>query len=409
MTKKILMVGLNPKIVNIIESIKEDISLYIIEEEELYRNNFNGFSSKLVKGIKTGAYQQSFNCVEVACKWHEEIEFNAVMPGREYSVLAVNEIAKQLKLKRLGDLAAGSLTNKFKMRNEASKLGILQPEYKKINNFEDLLSFYQNKPFILKPTNRQASVGVVKVEKKEELEAAWNEVINAAEGNMVVSGRSLTWEYMAEDFIEGYEISVESFVKDGQALFNNITRKITTASKYSVEIGHIVPGALPEKDKRSVLIAKKLLIKGLGMQNGLLHSEWIVNDKGPHLIECAGRAPGGLIPELFELSYNLNLFKAFIYILCGDEIDFPKLPSNIACVYYFTPQPGKLISVTGIENLRKVNGFVRVDLPIKPGQVIKPLTSNWGRTGYVILKASSREMLDNVISEAGKAVKFEVE
>ncbi|GKX31018.1 hypothetical protein SH1V18_34980 [Vallitalea longa] len=405
---KILMIGLNPRVIYNIENIKDDISLYIIEEEELYRNNFKEFTSILIKGIKIGAYQQSLDCVEVACKWNEIIGFDAVIPGREYSVFAVNEIAKKLRFPRLGDLAASSMTNKYKLRNEAYKLGILQPKYKKIENYKELISFYRGKPMILKPANRQASVGVVRINNGDELKSAWQEVTNASEGNKVVTERQLKWEYIAEDFIEGHELSVETFVKDGQVLFNNITKKLTMSNKYSVELGHIVPGDFSDEEKKSIIAAKQALIQGLGVENGILHSEWMLNDKGPYLIECAGRAPGDNIPELFELSYGINLFQIFINILSGKNAVFPDKPIGVSCISYFTAQPGKLLEVIGLDELKKMDGFVRAELSVSPGHIIEPVTSNYSRMGFTIFTAISHKKIYELISDAKKTIKFKV-
>ncbi|WHX48538.1 ATP-grasp domain-containing protein [Paenibacillus woosongensis] len=408
MTKNVLVIGLNPKIVNIIENMADDIILFILEEKELYENNYLSFHSSICQEVRIGSYQQSLDCVDTAVRWNEEIRFDAVIPGREYSVIAVNEIAKRLGLRRLGDVAADSLTNKYKLRTVASKLGILQPRFAKIEQFEDLVQFYQSKPLMLKPVNRQASTGVIKIESKDDLALAWVETTNATEGNLVVTQRPLIWEYMSEDYVEGFEISVESFVKDGQVLFHNITKKLTTVGKYSVEIGHIIPGDIHEEIREEVIDAKQKLIQGLAVQNGLLHSEWIINEQGSFLIECAGRAPGGLIPELFELAYDLNLFKAYINVLLGLEVQFPSQFCHVAAAIYFTPPSGKLISVKGFDVLGNIPSIKRIESGFELGQLIEPLTSNWARKGYVVLQSTNYEQLEKTITEINETVKFEV-
>jgi glutathione synthase/RimK-type ligase-like ATP-grasp enzyme len=77
-------------------------------------------------------------------------------------------------LPNLGEAAAKALTNKLIMRDRCVKVGIPIPRIPRVNNAEDVEWFFDG-PLVLKPANRQASTGVVRVERYEQIKWAWAE------------------------------------------------------------------------------------------------------------------------------------------------------------------------------------------------------------------------------------------
>lgn len=391
MTINLLMIGLNPNIVKSLERSSKKINLYVIEENELWATT--NLDSPIIKEVRFGEYQQSLKCVDVAVNWSKDIVFNAVMSGREYGVLATNEIAKHLSLRNLGKKASLAVTHKTRLREALKDSGINQPHYMKINSVNDLYNFhdrYGNEPFILKPANRQSSVGVVRINNKEEIHKKWNEVLNSSEGNNVVTRRELSWDYQAEQLIEGYEVSVETFISNGKILLNNITKKITRPDNYFVELGHILPANLLKNDEELLLKSQKRLVQNLKIENGLIHSEWIISKGQPFLIECAGRAPGGSIPDLFRLSYEVEMFDLYLSILL-EPIDILQIkPKSVSLLGHLTPLPGQVKEVKGLEIARNLKGFVDFKLLIKEGECVPPLTNNGARVGYFIINSDTQ-------------------
>ncbi|WP_161804096.1 ATP-grasp domain-containing protein [Lysinibacillus macroides] len=356
-----------------------------------------------------GEYQQSLDCMNEAVNLSKKIKIDAVMPGREYAVSCVNEIAKKLNLPRLGDTAAKCLTNKFELRKKGEEIGIPQPLYQKISSLTELESAKMQFPYVLKPSNRQASVGVVKVKKTSEIKETWNKTINASEKGVLVTDRSFNWEYQIEEFLEGYEISVETFVRKGEVVFQNVTNKITTSSDYFVELGHTVPATINEETRERLIELKKYLAKGLEVSDGILHSEWIVTKEGPKLIECAGRAPGDNITDLISEAYHFNFFEAYLSILIGkDDTDITHHAKFWAAIRFFNPGSGELKYVKGLDFLKKLPNIIKYDISVEPGQKLSEITSSWDRIGFYMVQGDSVNEVEEIIKKIEKNIQFKL-
>lgn len=286
------MVGYNENIAAKLERAP-GLDLYCLEEPDLMTSAC--VARGALREIRPGAYQQSTACVAQAIDWHREIGFEGVMPCREYAVGAAHAVAEALGLRSLGERATRAFTHKAALREACAASGVLQPAHARATSAQDVAAFVRRfGPSVLKPANRQSSVGVVALASPEDAEAAWRYTTAQGEGNRVVNSRELRWDYVIEAKVEGPMFSVESLLLDGRALFENVTRKILDPSIFAVEMGHIVP--CPDspggQETAALLEAQRLLREAVDAGTGVLHSEWIMTAQGPYLVECAGRAPG---------------------------------------------------------------------------------------------------------------------
>lgn len=408
MAVKVLMIALNKAFVASLETTGRDYQVYLIEEKELYETNPNAYKKPIICGVRLSEYQQSEVFIDEAAEWHKEIKFDVVVPGMEYAVKGAYKLAQKLGLNIPGDKVGETFTDKYKLRNACKTIGIPQPRFIKVNGIDDIRHFYNGSPIIIKPANRRSSVGVVKIERLEDITSGWEESSRADEGNRTVS-RDLKWGYLAEDYMDGYEVSVETLVYSGKAVFHNITYKDTIGGRYFAEVGHIVPAQISSEDKDKLLKAKELLIEGLNINAGLFHSEWKVTSEGPKLIECAARAPGDKIPDLIYEAYGFNLYTAFIDVLMGKV---PKISNNnkfITSIRYFTPGSGKFVRVEGLKVLESLPQVINYNISVSQGQEIDIIKDSWSRVGFYMLKCTSIGELKETINKIEKEVRFIVE
>lgn len=409
--KNILLVGLNPRIIRQLEKSDQDIKIYIIEEEEIYENKFSSFHSKIIQKVFFGEYQQSEKSLDLI-KGINNIKFSAVIAGREYAVNITNKIAKYLNLPRLGDLAAKCFINKYELRKECKKINIPQPNFEKVDTLDDVKCEDNIKfPKILKPSNRQSSVGVILLNDKNSSDSSWENTTNAKEEGGLVNNRDFNWYYQTEEVLDGKEVSTEVLVKNNKIIFKNITQKETTPSNHFVELGHIVPDcSLSSDTKNKIYDLTKRLVEGLEVQNGVLHIEWMITTNGPYLIECAGRAPGDNVTELISYSYDFNFFKELTYILMGEKTDLIEdKPKYISGIRYFQPKPGIFKNASGLENLEKDDLILKYELNIKKGEEVKKLESSWDRIGYYMFKVNNEDELQNLLNKYEDNINFEIE
>ncbi|MGL4850507.1 MAG: ATP-grasp domain-containing protein [Clostridium sp.] len=108
------------------------------------------------------------------------------------------------------------------LRDFCKKCNIPHPRFEKIDSLEELKYFYKGSDIIFKPTNRQASLGISKISSEDEIGEAWKYTTKAEESKKQVIKRNFKEEFIAEEYIDGYEVSVESFVQNGKSIFKDI-------------------------------------------------------------------------------------------------------------------------------------------------------------------------------------------
>ena len=90
----------------------------------------------------------------------------------------------------------------------------------------DVLAFMRRHPgpIVLKPANRQASVGIQVIRDPAEISDAWLNCLVQDE-SVYVPDRPIERRMLAERFVCGHEYSVEMLVRAGEQLFFNVTGK----------------------------------------------------------------------------------------------------------------------------------------------------------------------------------------
>lgn len=350
-------------------------------------------------------YQQSTACLETLDEITDS-EFHAVVPGLEYAVEATVKASQKLGLPHSGEVASRILTNKYQLRMFCREENIPHPRFAKIDSLDDLRQFYQGNPIVLKPANRQASLGVIKIQSDCELEEAWNEILQIDEGVQIAS-RKMDWQYLAEECMTGIEMSTEVFVSNGEVQFINCTSKDTTSGRYSVELGHMVPALISSEIENQLRIETHKLVTSLRFGYGVLHAEWMITEEGPKLIECAGRAPGDFIFEMIELAYGFDPYLAWVEVLSGRTTVLPQEAIRDAAIKFFSCLTGKVEQIVGLENLVDPN-LKAWELNIKIGDQIKTIKSSWDRIGYVMTTGENSQKANHVAEKMIESISIVV-
>ncbi len=405
--KKILMIGLSVSTLNKFRE-REDIDIYVLEEEDICeKNKLYEYKNPVIKELIIAKYLESDEFIPIAEKLNEQIKFDGVVPARDYSVRAVAKISEILGLPGIGAENGKILTNKCLLRLACEKYNIPHPLFKKVNSIEDIYEFYDGKPLIFKPATLQASIGISKINSKSDIEEAWERTTNAQELHSNTVSRKLNREHIVEEYIDGQEYSIETFVKDGKVIFNNITEKITF-DKTFVERGHIVPANL-KNDVKDKLIREKInLVEKLGIKASLLHSEWKVYNEQPYLIECAARVPGDYIFELIEQAYEFKFIDTYFAILCNDNFKINEENSKVSSIRFFNAEPGILKEIEGMESLMQPE-VVDWSIDKRIEDRIGKVNSSWDRVGYFIVTADNYESLEEISQNILSSIKFTVE
>jgi biotin carboxylase len=352
-----------------------------------------------VRDVIPARYHQDGQCVDAVVRHCHGMPVAAVIAGVEYGVPAAAAIAAALGLPGASPRAAEILSDKLRMREITSAAGIYNPQWRQVRDASEVSDFAAGGPVVLKPANRQASLGVQLLAPGADAQAAWRETV-AAMDRRLLPDRPLAWRYLAERTLSGQEYSAEALVHHGSIAFLNITAKRTAPGRHPVELGHVVPAPLPAGCHAGFAGQMARLVEALRFGSGILHAEWMATGDGLAFIECAGRAPGDSIVDLIDAAYGFSLVRELVSVLSGRAPSVPREPVRSCAVRFLTAPPGTVTRVSGTASARDYPGVVAASVDVAPGDRVGELRSSWDRVGEVIATGATPELADKTAAQA---------
>ncbi len=402
LNKNILFIGAGPEMEPGIKWAKE-MGLTVIATDM----NPNAIGFRYADYSEVVSTKDIEKTMQIARIYHNKIGLHGVMTLASDVPLTVASVAEELSLPGISVSAAQCLQNKLLMKRKLLNKGIPIP------NFENVSSISQAKeacsklglPVIIKPLDNSGARGVNIVFNK-------NEIVNAftyAMANNIESN-----EVLVEEFLEGPQISTESIIYDGKIYTTGFADRNYNNVKYFfpcfIEDGHTIPSYLPEEDKNKISTLIEKTMAALDINFGVGKGDIVFTSDGPKVIEFAGRLSGGRFStDTVPLATGVNIVKQVIKLSVGEKIDvndlLPKYQLAAAQRYFF-PEPGRVQQITGIELLDKLEWVKRLELYVKVGDIIKPITNHAERAGYVIVEGETRQEAIERVEWARQQVKI---
>jgi biotin carboxylase len=403
---RILLMGFSKGTLGHIEGWTDPGSVVVFEEPDICRKK--GVQAlranySCLDEIVQVHYHQSEDFLAPALQSHEDMPFDCVIPGVEYAVPAAAAVSAKTGLLGASEAAAQTLRDKIRLREVTTRAGLPAPEWREVTGPEDIREFVSAGPAVLKPANRQASLGVQFLDRPEQADAAWESLASLDEPRQLPD-RPLRWRYLVERRMTGAEYSVEALVRHGAVLFENITQKAVAHGGHPVEIGHIVPAPADPARSSQLVEQTRRLLAVIGFDTGIIHAEWIVTDAGPVLVECAGRIPGDHIIELIDLAYGSRLCHSLVDLLSGRPVHMPTAPARGAAIRFLSARPGTVTAIHGVRAVRARPDVEDVEVCVHPGDELRPWRSSWDRFGHVIASAETPPQASAAATVAAAAI-----
>ncbi len=221
----------------------------------------------------------------------KELKPKFIIPGADLGIELAARLSEDLGL--IGNPVKNIpvLTNKFLMHQALIDHGIRGIRGKIVHNWDEALAFYREQGFtgcVLKPYRGASSVDVRICDSEEELKAAYDEVF--AVGNYMGGEEE---GMLLQERITGTEYIVNSVSLQGKHKLSAIWKH----SKKKVEGGGMVYNytetlSRPEAGCTALVRYAFDVMNALGVQNGNVHSEFMIDREGPVLIEINCRPMG---------------------------------------------------------------------------------------------------------------------
>lgn len=301
--------------------------------------------------------------------------------------------------------AAAATRDKLEMRMRLASQEVPQPGYAPLPPGEDAATVATRVgyPLVVKPVDRSASQGVIRVDREEDLAETVQRV-------RAISGSDAT--LLLESYVSGAEIAVEGLMSEGRLTVLAVFDKPDTSSgPYFPETIFVTPSRLPEEALREADRVARSAVTALGLDTGPVHIELRVDGARVVVIEVAARSIGGLCSRSLNFGLTGTTLESLILrnaIGRGrDEMRREPVASGVLMIP--TPESGTLAEVRGIEETRALPGITGIDLTIRPGgRVVAPPEGD-RYLGFVYARASSPETVESALRKAMSQLEVQLE
>lgn len=232
------------------------------------------------------------------------------------NICYMSEVSVKLAAKLANDLKIPGLAYKYMpyyiykdgMQEILKKNGIRHIRGKVVSSIDDALKTYEeygSKPVVMKPVRGGGTVGVKFCYTRDEVAKAAKEILS--EKSMLTD--CVNTEFVVQEFIMGEEYVVNTSVVNGKT-------RIMTIVKYNLvkandrliynNMEFINPDKLAHLGMTDLIDYVFQVNKAMRFDNGFIHAEFYLDEKGPVLIEVNCRTMGG--PFSSDLMSNAMRF-----------------------------------------------------------------------------------------------------
>jgi len=332
-----------------------------------------------------------------------EKRIDGIMNVNEFGSRTASFVANMMNLPGHSYDTVEATNDKGFMRDKWQLNNLSMPKYFVFENFNQLQLAIDKigYPAVLKPTDSGGSGrGVSIIYSNKDIIWAFDFSKQYAR-----NGR-----FIIEQFIEGVELTVETFTIDNRTYFLAMSDKIKPNLKTRVATSLNYPAEISEEVRTKVRHLVSEALFSLGIKNGIAHTEIIVNNEGiPYLVETGARGGGGhIFHTIIELVSGVNAPVLLAQWLTNQNTTINEIQSNGCCYRFFNPPRGILESVEGMMNAVSFPGVCDIAIVKNIGEEVGNLENSLQRAGYVVTKGKDRQEAIAVADNVEKIIVFKV-
>lgn len=313
----------------------------------------------------------------------KQFPVDAILSFTEDGQMAVAELQSEYPLNSCKQSEQIKLfKNKYNLRNFLNSNNFSYVNVKLINSKEALIEFANENgfPFILKPCIGTGSANIYKISTFKDV----YELLDKEDPKALI----------AEDYLEGVEVSVETFSYNGKHYVVGITDKYTGPN--FVEYGHSVPTSLKDELTSNIKLFVLDFLNLTGVVFGPCHIEIKITANGPKIIESHCRPGGDRIVDLHKLVSGIDITQWTLDAIYSENLEESYLSKRCPAVaiHFFRFEPNKRVTKLNIKT--DDENILRYECNLRVGDVTKDIKSSRDRHGFIMAKGENvQEALQN--------------
>jgi len=209
-------------------------------------------------------------------------------------------------------------------------------------------------------------------------------------------------QILVEDYISGVEVALEGILLNRE--FKNLAifdKPDLLEGPHFVETIYVTPSRLPGYVQREAIHAAHWAALALGLENGPIHAELRINEKGAWVVEIAARSIGGLCSRTLRFDGGISLEELILRQAVGEDISGIQREKAAAGVMMLPiPKEGILQDLKGVAEAKAVPGIEDVIITIPAGQPVAPMHKGGKYLGFIFARENSPEAVEAAIRAA---------
>jgi biotin carboxylase len=342
-------------------------------------------------------------------KYATERPLDAVVAVDDSATILAARAAAVLGLPHNPPEAAEAARDKSIMRARFAEHQVPSPHFRLVALTDDPVEVAQavSFPCVVKPLHLSGSKGVIRASDPAELVVAFNRLkrLLLAEGNPLV-GTSI----LVEDFIPGFEVALEGLLTArGLRVLALFDKPDPLDGPFFEETIYITPSRLPEKTQAAVAACAEQAALAIGLADGPIHAELRINERGPWMLEIAGRSIGGLCSTVLQFGTGMCLEELLLRHALGLEVaSFDREKTAAGVMMIPIPHSGLLKEVEGVAEASAVPFIEGVEISAKVGGPIVALPEGNSYLGFIFARAGEPATAEEALREAHRRLRFHI-
>ncbi|AJT63017.3 hypothetical protein T261_1331 [Streptomyces lydicus] len=326
-----------------------------------------------------------------------------VLPGQEPGVRLADRLSEALGVRTNGTQFSEARRNKFKMIDAVAAAGLRTAAQLLTDDAEKAVAWAEDNghwPCVAKPLSSASTDGVFICRDADALRAAFPSIL----GSTTVFNGANT-QVLVQSFLEGTEYIVDTVSVDGHAYVCGVWQYEKRLLRNGKPIYNRDILVSPTDPAAAALIDyTRAMLDALRIHNGPAHTELIITQDGPALVEVGARVNGHLHPAFHDACIGTNSadLTALAYIRpeqflaeYGDRVYRRRQPA----VVYNAPtvRAGEVVAVNEalVEEIRSRPSVVDLTLKRRPGDVMVPTHDLLTSPLRVFLTAPDQSTVDD--------------
>ena len=258
-------------------------------------------------------------------------------------------------------------------------------------------------PLVVKPLDRGAGQGVIRVDEKGQLAPA------------LARARSIVGEsapLLLEEYMGGDEIALEGIVRDGElttlAIFD---KPDAEEGPFFPETILVTPTRLDDRAQAECRRVATAALAAIGITHGPVHIEMKVEGETVRVIEVAARSIGGLCSRSLNFGLLGTTLEALILrnAIGMEKPELRRESSASGVLMIPIPQAGRLVAIEGLDRIGGIEHISAIDITATPGTILQPPPEGDRYLGFVFARGVDRDEVESALRTAKEMVEVRIE